>query len=620
MLLSLLLGLMWNSSASAADVPSTAPARPSTTWFTDAGFGIFLHWGAYTTAAGRWHGKERTYDLWGEWLLNRAGIARPDYEALARQFNPTAFDAAQWAQIFKDAGAKYVVLTAKHHEGFAMYHSAVTKYNVVDWPTDFHRDVVRELGDAVRADDMKFCVYYSQEIDWHNRGKNYDDYFNNFCMPQVTELLSHYGPLGIMWFDIGLHEKAKADQLRALVRKLAPQTLISPRIGGGDGDYSGGGDNEIPPTVKPAPWESCMTLNYHWATYPQDVYQHSATEIIRMLADIRSKGGNLLLDTGPQPDGTLAPRDIAVLRRVGNWLKRFGDSIYGVAASPMAAVPWGCITSGRDNTLYLHVFDVPASGQIILPGITGSIESCWLLGDPQRTPLDHGNDQVDHPIRIPFATAPPEALDSDDMVIAVRLAPGAKFDPDYLIENDFGNVFHPASAKLLGNARYVHQHLNWYDADDPAVEKSRYDELGLLPTSAAALQWRFRSFDPGDFHIVVDYAESNPIGGKLIVQVDDQLFTAELHPTPADASQTISTKSYINVHFTPLRLGTAALRTRGVHAIRISAAEPPGAAPVAINRVVLVPTRTTPLDRSVDALGKPAAPATQPLSPTPWPG
>ncbi len=210
--------LLHGASLFAADQAVPDPGKPDTAWFTDAGFGIFLHWGAYSQAGGRWKGLERTRDLWGEWLLNRANISGPDYEALARSFNPTQFRPWEWAEASRMPAPGYVVLTAKHHEGFAMYHSRASRFNSFDWPDKYHGDPVRELGDAVRQAGIKFGVYYSQKVDWHNcHSKNvtFEDYFYKICIPQVTELVKGYGSLAILWFDIGIGDKTEAGRLRA---------------------------------------------------------------------------------------------------------------------------------------------------------------------------------------------------------------------------------------------------------------------------------------------------------------------------------------------------------------------------------------------------------------------
>jgi alpha-L-fucosidase len=306
----------------AAEASPPAVTGPDTRWFTDAGFGIFLHWGAYSQSAGRWKGKERTRDLWGEWIWHRAGIGREENGEFARTFNPASFDGAEWERAFKESGARYVILTAKHPEGFAMYRSKASPFNSYDWPASYHGEPVRELGDAVRKAGLRFGVYYSQQVDWRHYVEpgaeaadfDFGAYFRSVCLPQVRELLTGYGPMAVMWFDIGIRDKGACQELKDLVRNLQPKALVSPRIGSCGGDYDGAGDSEVPTLPQASPWESCMTLNHHFAAYPQDVYQKSATEVIRMLAEIRGKGGNLLLGIGPDSEGRLAPRDVVVLR------------------------------------------------------------------------------------------------------------------------------------------------------------------------------------------------------------------------------------------------------------------------------------------------------------------
>ena len=560
--------------------------RPDTRWFSDAGFGIFLHWGAYSQAAGRWKGQERTRDLWGEWLWNRAGIGREDYESFARTFNPARFDAAEWAATFKDSGARYVILTAKHHEGFAMFRSKASPFNSYDWPVNYHGEPVRELGDAVRQAGMKFGEYSSQQIDWRHCAKpaDFGSYFRSVCLPQVTELLTGYGSMAVMWFDIGISDKTMSQELKDLVRKLQPGALISSRIGSCGGDYACGGDNEVPTLPEPPPWESCMTLNYHWATYPQDVYQRSASEVIRLLAEIRSKGGNMLMDVGPDSEGRLAPRDVAVLRRVGQWLQIFGDSIYGVRATPLARVAWGYVTAGKDGLLYLHVFDLPPGGVILLPGIKGAVESCWLHGDPARTPLEVRRDGAeDFKVMVDAAKAPAQALNADDMVIAVKLAPGAQFDLTYRLDDDANNVFTPSLARLNGAVTRSHDRVVYTDVDDPAIEKVRYDDICRLP-SDGAMEWTCRSVGPADYHLVVDYSNPSGVKGEMALTVDSREFTAPLEATSKEKSQ----------RFTRIRLGPVLIRKDGQHVVKL--VRRGGAGTILVNNLTLAPSRTTLLE------------------------
>lgn len=618
LLLISVLGALTLSAGSQILSAKPLTSEPDTTWFTDAGFGIFLHWGAYSTTGGRWKGKERLKDLWGEWIFRRAAITGSEYEDLARRFHPAEFHPADWARIFRDSGAKYVILTAKHHEGFAMYHSAASKFNSFDWPNDYHGEPVKELGDAVRADGLKYGVYYSQQIDWHHvvspdkqkQQEVFDHYFKAICLPQVRELLTGYGPMAVMWFDIGLRKAEQASELKSLVRSLQPEAIISERIGCKMGDYSGGGDNEVPSAVKAAPWESCMTLNQHWASYPQDVTQKSPQEVIRLLADIRSKGGNMLLDIGPEADGTLAPRDIFVLRMVGKWLNQFGASIYGVLASPLAPVPWGRVTKGKDNTLYLHLFDIPSSGKLTLPGVKGKVESASFLGDPQKTPLSITNiGDEDHAIDLSLGKVPASALDKDDTVIVVKVSQEAVYDTVPLLDHDFSNVLSPALATCLGKAKYKHQRKGWSTAEDPAIELARYDDHGILNDSQDAFKWTFRTDASGDFHVVVYYADPNPRAAHdlMNVDIDGESFSVPAKTTTLSATgDTYQEGDAVgNNTFLAVRLGTVAFGKAGLHQLKISVHGRAGAKPVVINKVVLVPSRTTPLEQSVDRKGKP---------------
>ena len=559
---------------------------PDTTWFREAGFGIFMHWGPYTATDGRWHGLEREKDLWGEWIRHRAEISKSDYEDVARRFAPTEFEPEDWAEVFKASGAKYVILTAKHHDGFCLYPSQVSAFNSVDWPEGFSRDLVHDLEDAVRAAGLRYGVYYSHKIDWyHNEGakETFADYFENVCIPQVKELLEDYGPKDVMWFDMNIYEKKDAERLKKIVRQCQPNALISPRIGV-EADFAGGGDNEVPPVPMPSPWESCMTLTHHWASYPQDVYHRSAEEVIRLLAEIRSKGGNMLLNIGPGSDGVLAPRDVLILRRVGAWLGRFGESIYGVGASPLPHVPWGWITAGNDGILYLHVLGLPVSGEIQLPGVIGTIECAWLLGDPEKTPIAVRTEgDRDHWITMPTASAPVDALDVADTVIAVKVDVGASYDPIRVVQDDVTNEFIPATASLLGGAEAKNERVVYTSEDDPAVEKARHDNIAAL-AGEMRLEWEFRTNRAADYHLVIDYADPADPPRSVNVAVDDKVFQASLSTTPEDKEH----------RFRTLRVGTVALRENGPHIVSVNVfGGGSDERPVIFHRLRLAPSRTT---------------------------
>src|ERR1700682_4763595 len=299
--------------------------------------GLFIHWGLYAIPAGQWHGK-RSLGL-GEWIMNRSQIPVRDYQRLASQFNPVKFNADDWVRLAKDAGMKYIVITSKHHDGFAMFHSKVTPYNVVD-ATPFKRDILKELADACARQNMRLGFYYSQSQDWHepngagntwdfgaDEKKDYDQYLRGKAEPQGKELLTNYGPVGLIWFDTPrMMTGARAQRFATIVRTTQPNTLIDGRLGT-EGDYVSTGDNVIPPQVNGQAWETPATINHTWGSRKDDTDWKSPGQIVFKLVDIVSKGGNYLLNVGPMSDGVIAQPSQDILRPVSRWLRVNGDAV-----------------------------------------------------------------------------------------------------------------------------------------------------------------------------------------------------------------------------------------------------------------------------------------------------
>ena len=313
-------------------------------WFKQAKYGMMIHWGLYSLPAGEWRG-ERMEDI-GEWCQQFFRIPNAEYHRLADIFNPIFFDADEWVKLAKDAGMKYVVFTAKHADGFAMYHSKVSKFNIVD-ATPFGRDVLRELADACRRHDMRLGLYYSQEIDWSepNGGgyglgktcfggkcywtnnwdypddehKNYTQYFEDKVKPQVTELLTEYGDISLIWFDNpDVISTAQSDELYDLVKKYQPNCLVNSRIGNGRGDYASAGDNEIPDDDKgDMLFETPATLNDTWGYKSFDNNWKDAATVRRIKEHLNSRGINYLLNIGPDYLGRIPGPAADILRKVG---------------------------------------------------------------------------------------------------------------------------------------------------------------------------------------------------------------------------------------------------------------------------------------------------------------
>jgi alpha-L-fucosidase len=339
-------------------VAQTTPPRPFDAarekrleWFRDAKYGMFIHWGLYAIPAGEWNG-QRSLGL-GEWIMNRSRVPVTEYEKLAGQFNPVRFNPDEWVQLAQDAGMKYIVITSKHHDGFAMFKSAVSQYNVVD-ATPYKRDILKELADACARRGMRLGFYYSQSQDWHEKNgagntwdfgpdtapdgktelKKYDDYLRGKAEPQVRELLTNYGPVALIWFDTPRMMTATRGQRFAdIVRQTQPNTLIDGRLGT-EGDYRSTGDNVIPPEASTEAWETPATINDTWGFRKDDTNWKSPGQIAFKLVDIVSKGGNYLLNVGPTAEGIIPQPSADVLRTVGRWLKLNGDAVYGAGHSP----------------------------------------------------------------------------------------------------------------------------------------------------------------------------------------------------------------------------------------------------------------------------------------------
>ena len=374
---------MTEDSAIRAEAAQRADARHDSRldWFRDARFGMFIHWGLYAIPAGEWRGQQ--IGGIGEWIMLRARIPVADYERLADGFNPVEFDADAWASLAAAAGAKYLVITAKHHDGFCMFDSQVTEYSIMK-ATPFKRDPMQELAAACQRHGVKFCFYYSQTQDWHHPGgdgndwdydeaaKDFDGYVQNYVKPQVRELLTNYGPIGLIWFDTP--KRMTPEQSRELVdfvHSIQPDCLVNGRIGNGLGDYAESRDNVIPTEQLQSDWEVPATINDTWGYKTSDQNWKSPAELVQKLVDCASKGGNYLLNVGPTASGVIPEPSIERMHAVGDWLRANGDAVYGTRPGPVQGLEW-CRTTQHDATTFVHVFEWPSDGVLRMPGVFSS--------------------------------------------------------------------------------------------------------------------------------------------------------------------------------------------------------------------------------------------------------
>lgn len=415
---------------------SLAETKPDTRfqWFHHAKTGMFIHWGPYSIAAGEWHGKRGSRDAH---LMNEFRIPLGEYKKLAGTFNPTEFNADTWAKLARDSGLQYLVYVSKHHDGFAMFDSPSSPYDMVD-ATPFKRDPLKDIAAACRKYQLKLCVYYSLGRDWSvpgvprggRRCNDWDfpnppasaqkDYIEGKVKPQLRELLTQYGPIGAVWFDTPDQiSAAHSADLRKFILDLQPDCLINARIGNNRGDYDIH-EQKIPESAIHRPWEACLTINRRWG-YDKNDHQWKTPEmIVRCLVDVASKGGNFLINIGPTGEGVVPQPSIERLHSLGEWLAVNGEAIRGTTASRIggggkqgivfqeinpdgsekhvdasgaapsheASLPRGWRSTSKPGVLYLHLFDQPQNRQVRLNGINEAVKQVTMLADPQRRKLD----------------------------------------------------------------------------------------------------------------------------------------------------------------------------------------------------------------------------------------
>lgn len=370
-------------------------------WWHEAKFGMFIHWGVYSIPAGRWKGEPIVPT--GEWFMFAAKMPIADYEKLTSTFNPVKFNADEWVRIAKDAGMKYIVITAKHHDGFGMFASKASKFNIVD-ATPFGRDPMKELADACKRHGLRLCFYYSQAIDWHEpdaagnvwdfpkevgqKGpkEDFPQYMQRKAMPQMRELLTQYGPIGLIWFDKPFRiQKEQSQEFVDLVHKLQPDCLVNSRVGYDLGDYGSTVDNRLPDDLRPGNWETPGTINETWGFKSYDRNWKSVDDLTYKLVDIVSKGGNYLLNVGPTAEGIIPQASVERLRAMGRWLKANDESIYGCGPTPFRTLVHRCTT--RPGKIYVHVFEYPLDKRLVIHYLKNKINKAYLLADPWHRAL-----------------------------------------------------------------------------------------------------------------------------------------------------------------------------------------------------------------------------------------
>lgn len=517
-------------------------------WWREARFGCFMHWGVYSVLAGEWEG--RSVSGYSEHIQRKKRIDQATYRRMAvSKFNPVDFDADQWAALLERAGMRYLIITSKHHDGFAMFDSDVSDYNVVV-ATPFGRDPMRELADACRRHGIRFGFYYSQAFDWgeadgagndwefHNPGGDRliggrdwwetipeelprirRNYVDAKSIPQIKELIVKYEP-DILWFDTS-GKLPFSENLRILeaVREADADVVVNGRLARGHGrnfgDYINTGDRAEELSQRGGDWEAIPTTNESYGHHRHDLSHKPPRYFIQLLAKAVSRNGNLLLNVGPMAGGQIDPLDVRILDAIGQWMATNGESIYGCGLTPLAIQNWGTSTRKAD-TLYLHVFDWPADRRLVVGGLQSDPTSAQLL-----TP--------DGPVELDF-----ERLNSLDLII--QLPSAAPFADDSVIRLAFDGDIRTDPVRLLATDGSTNRLLA-FDAERSRGmgtgdgKRNRYFVTGMR-SPRQRLTWKVRLNEAAVYGVAVRYAAGEPQGaGDCVVQVGDQeLRTKAIRP------------------------------------------------------------------------------------------
>jgi alpha-L-fucosidase len=454
-------------------------------WFVDDRFGMFIHWGVYSGAEGIWKGEKlRNDNDYAEWIQYRNRISKEEYLTLLDRFDWNAIDPEEWVLLAKKAGMKYVTLTAKHHDGFALWDSQTSHYNIANYSSP-KRDIVKELAAACKKHGLKLGLYYSHWVDWEHQygwdhtdeiyglsAEDYDQYWQEKVIPQVRELLTNYGDIGLLWFDMWVHHsttvvtKAQLTQLKNLIRELQPNCLINSRLGlsieeDSDVDFRTLGDNQLGNEKLDYPWQSPATVAHSWGFHALENQWKSTTTLLKSLINNVSLNGNFMLNIGPRANGEVPYEISKRLEEVGNWLAVNGESIYGSEAFNLTTDQhdWGSMTCKKlpngQLKLYLHVYNWPLDKQLNVTGIKTAPSKVYLLADKSNSPIPFNHQEVLTNISLP-SKAPDSyisvvVIEYDQMpevvkgLTAIAVAGGYSLQPKNAISTKGNATMEPAS-------------------------------------------------------------------------------------------------------------------------------------------------------------------------------
>jgi len=475
--------------------------------FSDGNYAMFIHWGLYAQLANEWN--DTTYYGIGEWIMhkNLAGIPVDEYKEIAKSFNPVNFDADAIVSLAKNAGMKYIIITSKHHDGFAMFHSKVSKFNIVD-ATPLGRDPMKELAEACKKQGLGFGFYYSQNQDWTAPGGaggpdkdangnvvSFEQYFESKCLPQVTEITTQYGDIVLVWFDTpGRIPKKNVEQLVAEVRKNQPNALVSGRVGHGMGDYQTFGDMEIPFSNIDGMWETVDVTNDSWGYAWYDKNWKSPKLILENLISTVARGGTYMLNIGPKGDGSIPEEAAYTLTTAGEWLKKYPQVVYAADPSPWDhKLSWGDVTR-KGNKLFLSVYDWPDNGRLYLPGLQTEILHANLLGEKTVEKLNYSTENGWTILDIPC-----ENSEKFISVIELELKDSFKVDPTLGLDPDHTLELSTHFAEAINCNKEKKKWMEKFGEWKHIMQVDQWQKDGFV-------SWELDVFEPAYYMVRLKYA------------------------------------------------------------------------------------------------------------------
>tara|TARA_B110000908_G_C10267465_1_gene465843 strand:+ start:2372 stop:4159 length:1788 start_codon:yes stop_codon:yes gene_type:complete len=546
---------MWGETNVSGDALISGKAK----LFDEGNYGMFIHWGLFSNLGGVW--EDKTYYGIGEWLMSKrvANIAPEKYMETAKTFNPTQFDAKQIAQLAKDAGMKYIIITSKHHEGFAMFDTEVSDFNIVD-ATPFGRDPMHELSAACKELGLGFGFYYSHNQDWTapggTRGPKVDaegnkvdfkDYFYTKCKPQVREICTNYGQIDFVWFDTpGDMPKKYVVELADMVRELQPNAMMCSRVGYGMGDYASIGDMEVPTRNVEGLWETCDTNNDSWSYAWYDNNFKSPKKILGRVIETVARGGSYLFNVGPNSTGSIPNIGIEFLQESGRWIQKYPQVIYAAGSSPWGyALPWGDVTT-NEKSLFLSVSKWPTDGKLYIPGLKSKVKKISLLDGKESSSLNYSKKNDWLIINVPYQA--PEKLIS---VIEVELKEG-----DPVVETNLG-IYPNNATRLLTefgevegaeqkNIRWMEKFGEWKHANQVSNWKKN-----------ATVCWEVNVQQPGYYYLDLEYKGD----GRLVWK------------TTTDENIKVQNQQAATNKYAYRRMGIIEFKTQGNHTIKTTLVE-----------------------------------------------